>query len=162
MSKMKEMGGGADIGEMMKKMARQMAGGGGGGDGMPGMPDAAKLAEMMAKMGRGAKMDTNAMNNIVKKQTMKDKMRARLEVKKQQAAMVATATAAAQQQNNNSAYFEGNTFKIPGETQAKSSLQPQHTPEDLDKIIADLGLGDTKAEQQQQQQNKKKTKKGKK
>lgn len=165
MSKMKEMGGGADIGEMMKKMARQMAGGGGGGDGMPGMPDAAKLAEMMAKMGRGAKMDTNAMNNMVKKQTMKDKMRARLEVKKQQAAMVAAATAAAQQQQNiNSAYFEGNTFKIPGETQAKSSLPMQHTPEDLDKIIADLGLGDTKAEQhqQQQQQNKKKTKKGKK
>lgn len=143
MGKMKDMSGGADIGEMMKKMARQMAGAGAGGAAAGGMPDAAQLAEMMAKLGKGARIDQNAMNNQAKKQTMRERMKAKLEVKRQQAIAVAAANAAAAPPSSSAvsaAYLDGNVFKIAGETQQKSAAPPQAATENLDELVAKLGF----------------------
>lgn len=165
MNKMKDMSGGKDIGEMMKKMVRQMGAGmmGGGAAGGGGMPDAEQLAKMMARMGKGAKVDTNAMNTMIKKQTLKDKMKVRIENKRQQAIAQAASNAIADAKLKSSAYLDGNVFKIVGETQQKSSIQSLSSSDDIDKIIENLGfdtVDDTKSSTQLPKKNKKK--KGKK
>ena len=63
MEKMKEMGGGKDFQDMMKNMAKSMPG-------MAGM------------MGKNTKFDVNALNRMTKTESMKERMRAKLEANK--------------------------------------------------------------------------------
>jgi Skp family chaperone for outer membrane proteins len=61
MNKMKEMGGGQDLNEMMKEMAKNMGG-----------------------LGKNMRFDTNAMNRMTKMQESKDRLRKTAELRKQQ------------------------------------------------------------------------------
>jgi len=107
-NKMKGMGGGnADINEMFKNMAKQMGG-----------------------MGKNMRVDTNAMNNMMKSQSMRERLRSKMEKKKQVAALVEQMKS--KQQQSTDKYI----FKT-GETQEKSYIE--HS-KDIDALMNDLGL----------------------
>lgn len=123
--KMKGMGGAENFGEIFKTMAKQMGGG----------------------LGKNARVNTGAINNMVKTQTMKDRMKNRIEQKKMMAAMQQMsnntqeqppANFVVEQKNENQFVFKMNN----NEKQEKSSSRkPQHLPkEDIDKIMQDLNL----------------------
>jgi len=104
MSKMKGMGKGNDFQDMMQNMMKNMG-------------------PMMGAMGKGAKMDTNKMNSMISKNSHKERMLKKLEVKRAQV----QAQAQAQAQSNfvleqstrpNELVFKGE------ETQEKSSARP--------------------------------------
>jgi len=124
MGKMKGMGGPDNFGEVFKNLAKNMGG-----------------------LGKNTKMDMNAMNRMLNKNTTKERMAAKLE-KKKEAKLQAT-------ENPNNF-----VFRMEGqETQEKSAaVKP-----DLDKIMQDLGLSnDIIANDQPNSAPKKKKNKGKK
>jgi len=123
--KMKGMGGADEFSDMFKNIAKQMGGLGGLGG--------------MAGMGKNVRVDTNAMNNAMKKMTMREKMKERIEKKRQMAMAQAAINAAKQpgyslQQTNDKEYV----FKT-GETQEKSSARPIQTDADIDALVAEIG-----------------------
>jgi len=126
--KMKGMGGADEFSDMFKNIAKQMGGLGGLG-GLGGM----------AGMGKNVRVDTNAMNNAMKKMSMREKMKERIEKKRQMAMAQAAINASNQptyslQQTNDKEYVFKN-----GETQEKSSMRPIQTEADIDALIAEIG-----------------------
>ena len=118
-NKMKGMGGGsADINEMFKNMAKQMGG-----------------------MGKNTRVDTNAMNNMMKSQSMRERLRSKMEKKKQVAALVEQMKSQSQQQqqSTNTATNDNKYIFKTGETQEKSYIQQS---KDIDALMNDLGLID--------------------
>jgi hypothetical protein len=95
MGKMKEMGGGKDFQEMMKKMTKNMAG-------MAGMG------------GKNAKFDMNALTRMTKAESSKERMRNKLAAKQTQSQCVLEPT-----QNPNNL-----VFKIEGEEPQQKSTVP--------------------------------------
>lgn len=111
-----------------------------------------EMAQMMMKqmggLGKGMRVDTNAMNNQFKKNSVREKARERYERRKAAEALAALQKQQQQQQN-----LQNNVFTLGGEKQEKSKAPAW----DLDSIVADIeGTG---APTQQQQQKKKKGKK---
>ena len=117
-NKMKGMGGGsADINEMFKNMAKQMGG-----------------------MGKNTRVDTNAMNNMMKSQSMRERLRSKMEKKKQVAALVEQMKSQSQQQQSTNTATNDNKYIFKtGETQEKSYIEKS---KDIDALMNDLGLID--------------------
>jgi hypothetical protein len=113
-----------------------------------------EMAQMMMKqmggLGKGARVDTNAMNQQFKKNSMREKMRERYERRKAAEALAALQKQQQQQQN-----LQNNVFTLGGEKQEKSKAPAW----DLDSIVADIEGTGAPTQQQQQQQKKKKGKK---
>jgi hypothetical protein len=156
--KMKGMDGSGKFQDVLKNMMKQMGGLGGMG-GMEGLSSLAGLGGLgdFSKLGKNARVDMNAMNNRLKKQTMKEKMRERLEKRKQEAAaalLIQQQMAAQKQPASTSAPISNHfiektndkqyVFKMNNEKQEKSFAKPAAVaaaePEDLDKLMTDLGL----------------------
>lgn len=117
MEKMKEMGGNEQFGDIFKNLAKNMGG-----------------------LGKNTKIDMNAMNRLLGKQNAKDRMRAKLE-KKKEAQSVASNIHSTENPNN----F---VFRLDGESvQEKSFIKPLETNEqineDIEKIMQELDLKDT-------------------
>jgi hypothetical protein len=120
MSKMKEMGGGQDLNEMMKEMAKNMGG-----------------------LGKNMRFDTNAMNRMTKMEESKERLRKTSELRKQQKAEEikklleqkrAQLAAQAKFSVNRTDAPNNFVFKLDGEEkQEKSFVHP-----DLLKEMADL------------------------
>lgn len=124
MGKMKGMGGADQFGEVFKNMAQNMGG-----------------------LGKNTKIDMNAMNRMLNKNTTKERMAAKLE-KRKEAKLQATETP-----NN----F---VFRMEGQETQEKSAAPKP---DLDQIMQDFGLtNDIIANDQQKAAPKKKKNKGKK
>lgn len=124
MGKMKGMGGADQFGEVFKNMAKNMGG-----------------------LGKNTKIDMNAMNRMLNKNTTKERMAAKLE-KMKEAKLQATETP-----NN----F---VFRMEGQETQEKSAAPKP---DLDQIMQDFGLtNDIIANDQQKAAPKKKKNKGKK
>ena len=103
MAKMKEMGGGADkLNDLFKQFA-----------------------------GKGMRVDTNAMDRMTKKEEMKERMRKKMEAKKNANFVFERV----------SAESEDYVYRVPGEVQARSSAQQKL---DDDKLIAEFENGGTK------------------
>ena len=117
-NKMKGMGGGsADINEMFKNMAKQMGG-----------------------MGKNMRVDTNAMNNMMKSQSMRERLRSKMEKKKQVAALVEQMKSQSQQQQSTNTATNDNKYVFKtGETQEKSYIEQS---KDIDALMNDLGLSE--------------------
>ncbi len=115
MGKMKEMGGGEQFEAMLKTMAKQM----------------------------GGHVNMGAMHTEMKKNSMKEKLRARMEKKKQMMDMQMAIVNAVQ--NEKQAPAQGSVFKIAGETQEKSTLQShkaaqQQKDAELDALVSQLNI----------------------
>lgn len=116
MSKMKGMGKGNDFQDMMQNMMKNMG---------------PMMGAMKGAMGKGAKMDTNKMNSMISKNSHKERMLKKLEVKRAQvqAAVLEAQAAQAQAQAQSNFVLEQSTrpnelvFKGE-ETQEKSSARP--------------------------------------
>jgi len=103
MAKMKEMGGGADkLNDLFKQFA-----------------------------GKGMRVDTNAMDRMTKKEEMKERMRKKMDAKKNANFVFERV----------SAESEDYVYRVPGEVQARSSAQQKL---DDDKLIAEFENGGTK------------------
>lgn len=118
--KMKGMGGdNGDFNEIIKNLAKQMGG-----------------------LGKNAKMNTGAMNTMMKKHTYMEKMKMKLEKKKEMIAMIKSQqekqnVASSQLQHNNINYnvIEKDTnnyvFSIENEKQEKSFIYPEKSVDEL-------------------------------
>lgn len=130
MNKMKEMGGGQDLNEMMKEMAKNMGG-----------------------LGKNMRFDTNAMNRMTKMQESKERLRKTAELRKQQREEdikkqleQKRAQLAAQAKFSLNATDAPNNFvfKLDGEeAQEKSFIHPDLLKEMADKDKAPV-VGDKK------------------
>lgn len=114
MSKMKGMGKGNDFQDMMQNMMKNMG---------------PMMGAMKGAMGKGAKMDTNKMNSMISKNSHKERMLKKLEVKRAvalaQAAQEAQAAQAAQSNFVLEQTTRPNELVFKGEeTQEKSSARP--------------------------------------
>jgi hypothetical protein len=112
LKKMKEMGGNSkQMQEMFQNMAKSMGG--------------------MSGLGKNAKIDTNALNRMVEKQTTRERMLAKLEKKRQEKFELE------QKKEGHLVYRTSD-----GEKQEKSSIrppsQPEYVEEDLDKLVAEI------------------------
>jgi hypothetical protein len=124
MGKMKGMGGADQFGEMFKNLAKNMGG-----------------------LGKNTKLDMNAMNRMINKNTTKERMAAKLE-KKKEAKLQAT-------ENPNNF-----VFRMEGQEAQEKSVAPKP---DLDQLMQDFGLSnDIIATNQPTAAPKKKKNKGKK
>jgi hypothetical protein len=140
--KMKGMGAGNEnFDAIFKNLAKQMGG-------MGGMAGLNAMANM-GGLGKNARVDTNAMNNMMKKMSLREKMKERMEKKRELAIKQAllnpkaslnskaslnaekTPTFSLQQTNENAYVFTN------GETQEKSFAKPEV---DIDTLVAELGL----------------------
>lgn len=121
--KMKESGNGSDLNEMMKKMMKQMGG----------------MGNMGGMGGKNMRIDTNAMENMFRKQTLKEKMREKLAKKMEEKRKIEEL----QKQFMNSI-----------------QSQPQYVEHDVDKIMKDLNLENEVSVKPQTNQSSKKKKKG--
>ena len=123
--KMKEMGGGSDekLQEMLRNMAKSMG------------------------MGKNARVDMNAVNRMTKQQTMRERIKKKVDARKQ-AAAAANANFVLEQKGESNY-----VFKMPEEgEQPRSSIPPpKYTDEEL---IAELS-GSVKAETSSSQKSKK-------
>ena len=81
--KMKDMGGNNELNNMFKKMAKGMGGLGGLAASMGGMGGMGDLAGL-AGLGKNARLDTNAMDRMAKKEKLKENALRRLEAKRLQ------------------------------------------------------------------------------
>jgi hypothetical protein len=169
--KMKGMDGNGKIQDVLKNMMKQM----GGLGGLGGLGNLSGLGDL-SKLGKNARVDMNAMENRMKKQTMKEKMKERLDKRKQEAAAaLLMQQMAAQNQTSTPAltnsFIEKTNdkqyvFKMDNEKQEKSFTKPPANvsaePEDLDKLMSDLGLSNDMVENPNtntKKSNKKKNKK---
>lgn len=144
--KMKEMGGGGkEFNEMFKNLAKQMGGMGG--------------------LGKNSRVDTNAMSNMLRKQSFREKARERYEKKKQMEAVLQMNKASQEpafmleQSESNSFVFKSN------EKQEKSQIQHAFTSMDkydIDAIANELDItpdtGKTSSQQKSKSDKKKKSK----
>lgn len=122
----------------------------------------------MGGLGKNMRMDTNAMNNQIKKNSIKERLRERLEKKRQMQAMAETLKKSAAPA---SAKPENFVFRIDGETQERSA-RPMHSnnitysldnDDDIDKIVNELQItNDDIANPNKDASAKKKKKKSKK
>ena len=136
MEKMKEMGGGEQFESMLKTMAKQM----------------------------GGNVNMSAMHNEMKKHSMKEKLRARMEKKKQMMEMQQAIVSAVKNDQQTQSVDSNNNqfiFKIDGEVQNKSSIKQYNKDvtkkqeEELDALVSELNIVN------EIHSSKKKTKKGK-
>ena len=108
LKKMKEMGGNSkQMQEMFQNIAKSMGG--------------------MSGLGKGAKIDTNALNRMVAKQTTRERMLAKLEQKRQEKFEL-------EQKSANHLVYR----PTDGEKQEKSSVRPAPIEEDLDALVAQI------------------------
>jgi hypothetical protein len=118
LGKMKEMGGGAEMNDMFKNLAKQMGGMGG--------------------MGKNVRVDVNAMNNMMKSQNTRDRLRKKVNQRKQDtpSADQNKADYSIQQKSANEYVF------TKGEKQEKSVRPPRvEVPEkSVDEVMAEFGL----------------------
>lgn len=159
--KMKDMGGQEQFNDMFRNLTKGMSGlgglgglagmaanmgGMGGGGGMGGLGG---MGGGGGGLGKNQKIDQNAINRMAKMQEMKDRMRKKLELKKQmeeftKAAQMASTSGAASMSGSTSAYSLNNTtdpnnfvFKLDDEeAQEKSFIHPD--------IIKEMELEDAK------------------
>jgi len=137
LAKMKDMGGGNDLNEMLKKFAGGMGGMGG--------------------MGKNMRINTAALNQMTRKEEMKQRMRSKIEAKRQQMQM---------SENAGNVVIEPGSapnnyvFRMPGEGEQQKSTVPLTD----DELIAAFSSSETKPDGNIQTSNKKKKngKKGKK
>ena len=122
--KMKEMGGGSDqFSELFKNMAKNMGG-----------------------MGKNMKIDQNALDRFTKAQSTKDRLRNKLEKKKQASEMARQQAIAQARKNSENVVLQQTApnnyvFRVNGEaTQEKSTKQSVQT--EVDEIMAKMGLED--------------------
>jgi len=122
--KMKEMGGGSDqFSELFKNMAKNMGG-----------------------MGKNMKIDQNALDRFTKNQSTKDRLRNKLEKKKQAAEMARQQAMEQARKNAENVVLQQTApnnyvFRVNGEaTQEKSTKQSVQT--EVDEIMAKMGLED--------------------
>ena len=135
MSKMKGMGNGNDFQDMMKNMMKNMG-------------------PLMGAMGKGAKMDTTKLNNMLSKNSHKERMLKKLEQRKTQAQAQAQANFVLEQSNRpNELIFKGE------EKQEKSSAKPPMQNSD---VINDDWLNEPATKTPIKTNSKPKSKKGKK
>ena len=134
LAKMKQMGGGSELNEMLKKFAGGMGG-----------------------MGKNMRINTSALNQMTRKEEMKQRMRSKLEAKRQQMQMSANAANVVIDQGSAPNNY---VFRMPGEEQQQRSSVPL-TDEEL---VAAFSTADDKQSPSEGKTNKKKKngKKGKK
>ena len=145
LGKMKGEGGGNSEGDMFKNLLNQMKD-------MKGMSELAGLAGMgglgglggLGGMGKNARIDKNKLNNMIKQQTFKEKMRERYE-KKKLASLIETSILTEKkngfvEKTNDDNYV----FKIGNEKQEKSFLNQkeinQKEEKNIDNIMNELNL----------------------
>lgn len=155
LKKMKDMGGNSkEMKEMFKNMAQTMGGGAG-------------MEQMAGMFGKNMRVDTNAIDRMVKMQSTKDRIRAKLARKKEQEAI------ARQNQSQNYVLEQHGSDpnrlvyrSLTGENQERSSIRPiteQTTQEELDLLVADIeGTGSSTVQTPQQTSKKSKSKNKKK
>ena len=134
LAKMKQMGGGSELNEMLKKFAGGMGG-----------------------MGKNMRINTSALNQMTKKEEMKQRMRNKIEAKRQQMQMSANAANVVIDQGSAPNNY---VFRMPGEEQQQRSSVPL-TDEEL---VAAFSTADDKQPPSEGKTSKKKKngKKGKK
>jgi len=134
LAKMKQMGGGSELNEMLKKFAGGMGG-----------------------MGKNMRINTSALNQMTKKEEMRQRMRSKIEAKRQQMQMTTNATNVVIDQGSAPNNY---VFRMPGEEQQQRSSVPL-TDEEL---VAAFSSSDNKQPSNQEKTSKKKKngKKGKK
>jgi hypothetical protein len=152
LKKMKEMGGGnsKQMNEMFQNMAKSMGGSMGSGFG-----------------GKNTRVDTNAMDRMMKQQSTKERMRAKLEQKKQQQQLQITNNYTVDNSIHQTEKANRLVYRPQGaEAQERSMIKSTSTPavpyveKDLDALVAEIeGTGPSK---NSVNQNKKKKNKGKK
>jgi hypothetical protein len=155
LKKMKDMGGNSkEMKEMFKNMAQTMGGGAG-------------MEQMAGMFGKNTRVDTNAIDRMVKMQSTKDRIRAKLARKKEQDAI------ARQNQNQNYVLEQHGSDpnrlvyrSLTGENQERSSIRPiteQTTQAELDLLVADIeGTGSSTVQTPQPSSKKSKSKNKKK
>lgn len=105
----------------------------------------------MGGLGKNMRMDTNAMNNEIKKNSIKERLRERLEKKRQaqaQAAAQAEVLAKMAAQANPKSEPESFVFRVDGEKQQTSSRIPPKNnitysldnEADIDKLVNELQI----------------------
>jgi hypothetical protein len=132
--------------------------GGGGSTDTDFMNMFKNMAQQMGGLKKNMRMDTNAMNQVTKKQSYRDKMKERLEKKKQSAA---AALIMQQQQSATDGKIEQKdkkhfVFKIDGQVQEKSAVEKE---KDIDQLMTDLKLTNDIVEKPTDKPKKKKGKK---
>jgi hypothetical protein len=128
LKKMKEMGGNSkQMQEMFQNMAKTMGGGAG-------------------QFGKNCKVDTNAIDRMMKMQSTKDRLRAKLEKKKETFLLEASTT------NQNTLVYK----PLECEPAIRSLLKPEMTNEDLEKLAAEI---DKPSVSESEKKKKKKNKK---
>jgi hypothetical protein len=134
LAKMKQMGGGSELNEMLKKFAGGMGG-----------------------MGKNVRINTSALNQMTKKEEMRQRMRSKIEAKRQQMQMAGNAANVVIDQGSAPNNY---VFRMPGEEQQHKSSVPL-TDEEL---VAAFSSSDNTQPPNEGKTNKKKKngKKGKK
>ena len=113
---------------------------------------AAMMMKQMGGLGKGMRMDTNAMNNHFKKTSMREKMRERYERRKA-AEAAAKAAVEATEATNKAKNLQNRVFTIGDEKQEKSKAPVAW---DLDKIAAEIeGIGAKPTEPPKKKKSKK-------
>lgn len=141
MSKMKGMGNGKDFQNMMQNMMKQMG-------------------PMMGAAGKGAKFDMGKMNNMMKENANKERMRTKLEQRKNQAQKTQQDYILEQSKNPNEY-----VFKVPEDgVQQKSAARPTAVPTAIAASINDDWLDEplVQSKSAKNSKSKPKGKKGKK
>ena len=129
--KMKDMGGGDEMKDFLKNMAKNMGG-----------------------IGKNAKMNTSAMNTMIKKESMKERLRSKMEQKKQNSLPTTMPTFDGVIEQKDSNNF---IFKMDSEKQEKSSIRPSHVPDaNLDELINEIESSNNAAAQNADKKKKKK------
>lgn len=151
LKKMKEMGGGnsKQMNEMFQNMAKSMGGSMGAGFG-----------------GKNTRVDTNAMDRMMKQQSTKDRMRAKLEQKRQQQQLQITNTSSNYSVDSSVHQTEKANHLVyrpqGAEVQERSMIKPISVPyveKDLDELVAEIEGTGTKTDSTNQNKKKKKCKK---
>ena len=104
------------------------------------------LAKQMGGLGKNAKMNTGAMNNMMKKYTYMEKMKMKLEKKKEMIALIQQQQSQQELQNNNNINYNvtekdanNYVFSIQNEKQEKTYITPEKS---VDELMNDLQLTD--------------------
>lgn len=134
LAKMKQMGGGSELNEMLKKFAGGMGG-----------------------MGKNMRINTSALNQMTKKEEVRQRMRSKIEAKRQQMQMSANAANVVIEPGSAPNNY---VFRMPGEEQQQRSSVPLTD----DELVAAFSSSDNKQPPNEGKKNKKKKngKKGKK
>lgn len=127
--------------EMLRKMKEM------GGDSKQMTEMFQNMAKSMGMGGKNVKVDTNAMNRMVKQQSIKDRLRAKLEQKKQEAFELKTAA-----DNQDHLIYR----PLDGE-KAEMSMIPPPPVYDIDAIVAEIEATGEKKPNKKKNNKKKKT-----